>query len=144
MKLSFLSLFLACAVLFAAGSGNVSSWQSFGGFDGEAPVFTVLESDQTHMLINVSLPGFRLSHRPAQGQIWSVLELPGCYPQGDPGLPALPSVTRLFAMPMEAEAIVTVESVTSTVYNDVQVFPRQRDEIDMDHPEFPFAIREDY
>ena len=140
---SFICLLAVTAVL-AAGSGGVSSWQSFGGPEGASPEVTLLESGQSHMVLEVSLPGFWLNERPAEGSIWSVVDLPGCYPQGDVGLPALPSVTEMFALPFGTEAVITVEEITSTVYGDLEVLPRQVPEVDMYVAPGPFAISEDY
>jgi hypothetical protein len=144
MRHVLLIALLASATLFASGMGSVSSWQSFGGFEGEAPAVTVLESDQSHMVLEISIPGFWLYDRPAEGTAWSVVELPGAYPQGEVGLPGLPSVTEMFALPFGTQAVVTVEEVTTSTYSNVSILPRQTPEIDMDHAPYPFAIQEEY
>ncbi|MFO8183739.1 MAG: hypothetical protein R6U39_06145, partial [Candidatus Aegiribacteria sp.] len=103
MRCVFFVLLLASAAVLAAGS--VSSWQSFGGAGGEAPALTLLESDQNHMVLEISLRGFNLDQRPADGDVWNVVSLPECYPQGEVGLPALPSITEMFALPFGTEAV---------------------------------------
>ncbi|OPL18801.1 MAG: hypothetical protein AVO35_12860 [Candidatus Aegiribacteria sp. MLS_C] len=144
MKYVLLTLFLVSSVIVAAGFGSASSWQSFGGAEGEAPEMVLLESDQNHMLLEVSIPGFWLSERAADGSIWDVAALPGCYPQGEVGLPSLPSVSGMFALPFGTEAVITVEEVTSTTYGDIRIMPLQTPEIDMEHDPFPFVISEDF
>ncbi|NOQ21199.1 MAG: T9SS type A sorting domain-containing protein [Candidatus Aegiribacteria sp.] len=139
-----LSAVLIFASAFAAGPVSVGSWQSFGGGEGSVPQVTVLESDIYHMLVEVSIPGFRLYDSPAGGRIWDLAELPGCYSQGDEGLPDLPSVPRLFALPWGMEAVVTVEDVSFTVYENMEILPRQTPEIDMYHPPFPFVMNEEF
>jgi hypothetical protein len=129
---------------FAVSSGSVATWQSFGGPAGESPRLTLLESDSHHMLVEITVPGFSLYDFPAGGSTWDKAELPGYYSQGDAGLPDLPSVTELFALPYGTEAVVTVESVTSTTYSNMDVLPRQTPEIDMDHAPFPFIMNDEF
>ncbi len=140
----FLSALLICASAFAAGAGSVGSWQSFGDINGSVPQVTVLESDTYHMVVRVTIPGFSLYNAPAGGRVWDCAELPECYSQGEEGLPDLPSVPRLFALPFGTEAIVTVEGVISTVYENLEILPRQTPEIDMYHEPFPFVMNEEF
>ena len=139
-----LCMFVIAASAFSAGAGSVSSWQSFGGAEGEAPAVTLLESGQDHMVLEISLRGFNLDRRPGGGNTWNVVSLPECYPQGEVGLPALPSITEMFALPFGTEAVVTVEEVTSTVYSGIQVMPRQTPEVDMAHAPYPFVMDDDF
>ena len=141
---AILILLIASMAAPAAGPSSVSSWQSFGGAEGEAPAVTLLESGQDHMVLEISLRGFNLDQRPADGNIWNVVSLPECYPQGEVGLPALPSITEMFALPFGTEAVVTVEEVTSTVYSGIQVMPRQTPEVDMAHAPYPFVMDDDF
>ena len=143
MKFVF-SIILICASAFAVGPGSTGSWQSFGGTEGSAPQMTVLESDTYHMLVEVTLPGFWLYDRPAEGTAWSCVELPGCFPQGLVGLPDLPSVVELFALPFGTGAVVTVEEVSSTTYQNMEILPRQTPDIDMEHAPFPFVISDEF
>ncbi|MBD3278731.1 MAG: hypothetical protein GF388_10560, partial [Candidatus Aegiribacteria sp.] len=144
MKLTILSTLLSAAVLFAAGMGSVSSWQSFGGFEGEAPEITLLESDHMHMVLEIDMPGFWLFERPENNAVWNAVAVPGCYSQGRVGLPDLPSITELFALPFGTEAVVSVENITTATYENTEIMPRQIPEVDMDHAPYPFAISEDF
>ncbi|MEN8209570.1 MAG: C25 family peptidase propeptide domain-containing protein, partial [Candidatus Fermentibacteria bacterium] len=144
MKRTFLLTLLAVASVFAAGQGSVSAWQSFGGALGESPEVTVLESDQNHMVLEISIPGFWLYDKPAEGTTWNCVELPECFPQGKVGLPDLPSVVELFALPFGTRAVATVEEVTSTTYANMEILPRQTPEIDMAHAPFPFVIENEF
>ncbi len=144
MKKTFLILLLAVASVFAAGQGSVSAWQSFGGSMGESPEVTVLESDQNHMVLEISIPGFWLYEKPAEGRLWDCVELPDCFSQGQVGLPDLPSVVEMFALPFGTNAVVTVEEVISTTYGDMDLLPRQTPEIDMDHTPYPFVISDEF
>ena len=144
MRRTLFILLLAVAAGFASGIENASSWQSFGGYDGSAAQVTVLESDQNHMVLEISIPGFWLYESPAGGRIWNRVEIPESFAQGEIGLPDLPSVTKMFALPFGTEAVVTVEEVSSIVYENMEILPRQTPEIDMDHDPFPFVISEEF
>ena len=137
-------MFLTAAVVFAVGQGSVSSWQSFGGSAGDLPEVTVIESDQNHMVVEITIPGFWLFDKPAEGRIWNYVELPECYSQGSVGLPDLPSITDMFALPYGTGAVVTVEDVNFTVYENMEILPRQTPEIDMPHEPYPFVIDEEF
>ncbi|OPL19650.1 MAG: hypothetical protein AVO35_01375 [Candidatus Aegiribacteria sp. MLS_C] len=142
MRSLFILLFTA-AFLYAAPVG-ISAWQSFGGTEGEAPRVTLLESDISHMVVRVDLPGFYLYRQPAGGYTWDRVELPPYQPQGDVGLPEMPSVTSLFALPGGTEALVTVQEVRTAEYSDMMVMPRQQPEIDMPHAPYPFEMDRDF
>ncbi len=143
MKFLLFAILISASV-YAIGPGSVSSWQSFGGSMGAFPEVTVLESDQNHMVVEISIPGFWLYDKPAEGSTWNVVELPGCYSQGRVGLPDLPSVTEMFALPFGTESVITVEEVNSTVYGNMEILPRQTPEIDMAHAPYPFVISEEF
>ncbi len=145
MKFIFIILFIIVSVVMpTSGIGGFSAWQSFGDVDGATPAVTLLESDLNHMVVEVSIPGFRLTKKPGGGRVWDIVELPGCYAQGPEGLPDLPSVTGIFALPFGTEAVVTIEEITSTSYENIDVLPRQTPEIDMDHDPFPFVKDEEF
>ncbi|MCK4806585.1 MAG: T9SS type A sorting domain-containing protein [Candidatus Aegiribacteria sp.] len=143
MKL-FLSTLTLFASAYAVSPGSISSWQSFEGSGGSVPQVTVLESDTYHMVVKVTIPGFSLYNSPAGGRIWDRAELPGCYSQGDEGLPDLPSVPRLFALPFGTEAVVTVLQINSTVYENMDILPRQTPEIDTYHDPLPFVMNKEF
>ncbi len=135
---------LTAAVALTSGQVNIGSWQSFYGNSGDLPEVSLLESSTTHMIVEISIPGFWLYDYPAGGRSWNCVSLPECYSQGDIGLPDLPSVPRLFALPFGTEAVVTVEDVSSTVYSGIEILPRQTPEIDMAHEPFPFRMNEEF
>ncbi|MCK5064009.1 MAG: hypothetical protein KAQ97_01930, partial [Candidatus Fermentibacteraceae bacterium] len=144
MKNTFPILVLAAAVALTSGQVNIGSWQSFYGNSGDLPEVSLLESSTTHMIVEISIPGFWLYDYPAGGRSWNCVSLPECYSQGDIGLPDLPSVPRLFALPFGTEAVVTVEDVSSTVYRNMEILPRQTPEIDTAHEPFAFRMDEEF
>ncbi len=143
MKIVY-SILAISVSLVAAAPGSVGDWQSFGGSEGDVPQVTVLEADSYHMIVEISVPGFWLCNTPGGGRIWDRADLQDCYPQGEEGLPDLPSVTRLFALPYGTEASVSVEEVIFSAYESIDILPGQSPEIDMDHVPFPFVIDEEF
>ena len=141
---SIIIVLVIAAAAFSSGAGSVSSWQSFGGSAGERATLSVLESDVNHMVVRIDVPGFYLYDQPAGGTTWDRVELPSFYPQGEVGLPELPSVTALFALPWGTEGRVTVEEVQSVDYSGMNILPRQTPEIDMPHAPYPFVIDRDF
>ncbi len=144
MRTLILALFLMSAMTLASGHDGIGSWQSFGESAGAEPQVTVLESDQSHVVLEISIPGFWLFDYPAGGAIWDKVELPGCYSHGDIGLPDLPSVITRFALPFGTSAMLAVENVTTSVYGDLSILPMQTPEIDMAHEPYPFARDDNY
>ena len=144
MRILTLCLLMVSAMALAAGHDAIGSWQSFGGNPGDESVVSVLESDQAHLVLDISVPGFWLYDYPAGGAVWDRVELPGHYSFSGVGLPELPSMTTRFALPFGTDAVVTVENVTSSVYGNLEILPRQTPEIDMAHEPFAFVMDENY
>ncbi|MCD4707333.1 MAG: T9SS type A sorting domain-containing protein [Candidatus Sabulitectum sp.] len=114
------------------------NWQSFGGQPGDVCSVNLLESDASHIVIDVTVPGFWLGNTVAGGTTWDSIELPGFHSQTEVGLPDVPGVPQMFALPFGTEAVVTIEDVKYTTYSDINLVPAQTPEIDMPHNPFPF------
>lgn len=125
-------------------NGNFD-WQSFGGQPGDACSVNLVESDADHIVVDVAVPGFWLGRTVAGGTTWDCIELPGFHSRTKVGLPEVPSVPQMFALPFGTEASVTVQDVNYTSYNGISLLPRQTPEIDMPHNPYPFEkIEEAY
>ncbi|MCK5786053.1 MAG: T9SS type A sorting domain-containing protein [Candidatus Sabulitectum sp.] len=130
-----LALALATAAFAIHGDFD---WQSFGGQPGDVCSVNLLESDADHIVIDVTVPGFWLGGTVAGGGTWDSVELPGFYSQTDVGLPQVPAVAQMFALPFGTEAVVTIEDVEYTTFSGINLVPTQTPEIDMPHNAFPF------
>jgi hypothetical protein len=132
---------LFLAVTLAAGAfafhGNYD-WQSFGGQPGDECSIDLLESNSDHIVVSVSVPGFWLGNSVANGTTWDSIELPGFFSQSDVGLPEVPGVAQMFALPFGTEAVVSVENVEYTTFSGINLVPVQTPEVDMPHNPFPF------
>ena len=140
------SFFIGCLlvpVVFAF-SNEAINWQSLGGIQGSSASVEVIEASMGSMVVNITVPGFYMYDYPAGGFVFDRIELPGFYNQSDVGLPELPSVVSLFALPFGADAQITIEQIEVSEFSGINVLPAQEPEIDMPHTPFPFRMNEDY
>ncbi len=135
----FFAVLLATASFALNGSFD---WQSFGGQPGDQCSVNLIESDASHIIMEVTVPGFWLGKTPAGGTTWDSIELPGFYNSSDIGLPEVPSVPQMFALPFGTEASVSIEDVQYTSFSGIRLLPAQQPEIDMPHNEWPFRQAE--
>jgi len=136
MKHSFLIAMALASASFAL-HGNFD-WQSFGGQPGDVCSVNLLESDAGHIVVDVVVPGFWLGSTVAGGTTWDSIELPEISSQTEIGLPEVPNIPQMFALPFGSEAVVTIEDVQYTSYSGINLVPAQTPEIDMPHNPYPF------
>lgn len=141
MRSLCVALVLLTASTLAAGLESYS-WQSLGGAEGSCPSVTLVESDLGHIVVDVEIPGFWMTTWPGGGQNWERIFLPGYYSQSEVGFPEVPSVPVLFALPIGTQAVVTVEDVRYSTFDDIRLLPRQPAEIDMPHAAWPFEMND--
>ena len=141
MRVSALVLALVAVSAFAFGT-SVNNWQSLGGQPDAEPQVTVIESDNSHLVVDISIPGFWLSSYPAGGHIWDRIQLPSHSSQGEIGYAELPSVANLFALPYGTDAVLTIENIEYSEFGNLSIVPNQTPEIDMPHSPYPFSISE--
>jgi len=138
MRITFL-----LAMVFAAASFALQGdfdWQSLGGQPGEERSVNLVESDASHVIVEITVPGFWLGKTVAGGTTWDSINLPGVYSQTEIGLPEVPNVGQMFAVPFGTSAVVTIENVEYTTFSGINLVPVQTPEIDMPHN--PFAFRQ--
>ena len=138
MKVTFV-LALALASASLALQGNFD-WQSLGGQPGDECSVDLIESDASHMVLDITVPGFWLGRTMAGATSWDSIELPGISSQTNVGLPEVPNIPQMFALPFGTEAVVTIEDVEFTTYSGINLVPAQTPEIDMPHNPYPFRL----
>ncbi len=129
------------AMVFAAASFALQGdfdWQSLGGQPGSECSVDLIESDADHMVLNITVPGFWLGRTVTGGNTWDTIVLPEYSSQTEIGLPEVPSIVKMFALPFGTDAVITVEDVEYTTYSGINLVPAQTPEIDMPHNPFPF------
>ena len=117
-------------------------WQSLGGQPGEDLSITLIESDASHMVLDITVPGFWLGRTVAGGTPWDSIELPGISSQAGVGLPEVPNIAQMFALPFGSDAVVTIDDVEFTTYTGINLLPVQTPEVDMPHNPYPFRVDE--
>jgi hypothetical protein len=133
---------MAFVTVSAFAFADATDWQSLGGQSGAEPQVALLESDNSHLVAEVSVPGFWFGSFPANGRVWDTVTLPGHYPIDGFGEPELPMIANLFALPYGTEAVVTIEDVQYVTYGNLSILPRQTAEIDMAHDPYPFIQKQ--
>lgn len=136
MKNAFLLLIALVTASFAL-NGNFD-WQSFGGQPGDPCQVDLVESDAGHMVVDITVPGFWLGRTVAGGTTWDTIVLPEYSTQTDVGMPEVPTVPQMFALPFGSEPVVTIEDIGYTTYSGINLVPVQTPEIDMPHNPYPF------
>lgn len=134
---------LMVALLLAAASFALQGdfdWQSLSGQPGDECSVNLVESNTSHVLVEITVPGFWLGKTVAGGTTWDSIDLPGIHTQTEIGLPEVPNIGQMFALPFGTEAVVTIENVEYTTYTGINLVPVQTPEIDMPHN--PFAFRQ--
>ncbi len=140
MRYSLLLVAVLAAASFAV-HGDFD-WQSLGGQPGEELSITLIESDASHMVLDITVPGFWLGRTVAGGTAWDSIELPGVHTQTEIGLPEVPNIGQMFALPFGSDAVVTIGNVEYTTYTGINLVPVQTPEIDMPHNPYPFTQNE--
>ncbi len=64
--------------------------------------------------------------------------LPEYSTQTEVGMPEVPTVPQMFALPFGSQPVVTIEDVGYTTYSGINLVPVQTPEIDMPHNPYPF------
>jgi len=136
MKNVFILAGLLATAAFAL-HGNFD-WQSFGGQPGDLCTINLVESDASHVVVSIAVPGFWLGKTVAGGTTWDCIELPDHSSQTDIGLPQVPAVPQMFALPFGTEAVVSIQDVQYTSFSGINLVPAQTPEIDMPHNPYPF------
>lgn len=136
MKKAFLLMIALVTASFAL-NGNFD-WQSFGGQPGDPCEVDLVEADAGHIVVDITVPGFWLGRTVAGGSTWDTIVLPEYSTQTEVGMPEVPTVPQMFALPFGSEPVVTIEDVGYTTYSGINLVPVQTPEIDMPHNPYPF------
>jgi hypothetical protein len=119
---------------------------------GMEPSADIAESDNEHLMGTVSFGQPRMSTVKAEGKQFTQLNTPGIDPIGEPGLPGIPVLRRLIAVPWGAEVSVNVTASVREIIQNVNLYPFQdqaRDQLvdQLPPPEYfadpPFTMNEE-
>jgi len=122
------SLRTVLIVLFLSSAVFASDWVSLapGSQEGATPVIKVLSCDVHQTQVQITLPGFFVSRTP-DGDLISV---PGCGSKGDVGLPAIPAVCYLLALPEGGAVEIEVDELSVMLLDGYDILMQKEPETD--------------
>jgi Propeptide_C25/Peptidase family C25 len=97
----------------------------------------VLESDERHLRLRVSLPLPTFTAHQVGGSEYQQMLMEGAGETGDEGKPGLPILGQFFGVPEGADVTVTVNDTTGYDLGGVNLFPHQPDPVDQGAPGQP-------
>ncbi|MEA2291996.1 MAG: hypothetical protein QOF17_1016 [Solirubrobacteraceae bacterium] len=96
----------------------------------KAPTAKVLESTTKRLRLRVTMPDLRFGSRTGGGRAWTQIVMPNTDSPQKPGQPAIPIVSRTFAVPEGATVLVNTKAKETLTLNGVDLFPAQPDVVD--------------
>jgi len=128
---------LCAAFVLVSSLGAAQRWVALTDSNpGEAPELSVLSSDDTRTVIEVSLPGFWVQDIQAEGQTFQQLTVPGYATTLEIGKPAVPVIRTLVAIPGNARVEVSYRAGETVVLEGYRVYPFQEPETDGQSSQF--------
>ena len=94
----------------------------------------VLESDEHHLRLRLSLPAPTFSAHEAGGSEYQQMFMDGTGETGDEGKPGLPLLSKFFAVPEGADVSVDVNAAKGFDLDGVNLYPHQPDPVDAAAP----------
>jgi len=110
---------------------------SKNGEEGAPPEISIIESNENHTLVHVSIPGMWVDTvMGPDGFIYQKLEVPDYATTNDVGLPELPAIRGLLGIPDNAEVSMVPEVLATQILDNYYVWPHQRPICDGEIPVF--------
>ncbi len=121
-----------------------ATWVMFapGVAEGEPPSINVIESDADHTVVEITVPGMWVDDIDVDGDVYQLIEIPGYLNTGNVGLPSVPFISELVAIPGMKDFNLNITDTTTTSFEGYTVFPTQKP-TDTD-VEWEFYIDEDF
>lgn len=123
---------------------NCPQWQVLHENQGLEPIVNVLESSPEHFTLEITVPGFYMMDYPEGITTFQRLEVPEYFTNAAVGMPELPSIPVMCAIPENAEIQITVTETSSTIFHGITVYPTQEPEVDNDSNSSEFAINSEF
>ena len=129
MKKTFLAI--SILILFTFSATAQQNWVSFYGSDVKRPEITVEESDNSKLILEISIPGMYVTDILEGGQTWQKLELIEFQTTHDVGMPELPMINEIIGIPGNKKIKYRILESSSITLNNYNVFPSQMLEKDV-------------
>jgi len=126
------TLLVSICVLLLAGSAGATEQLQKLSLDPSAEidhkVLSVVQDDGQRLTLEFSLPFLNLENIDVEGEAFQAFTIPGGDVRGELGQAALPTLSRLIAVPDNAAVSIEVHGTQKQVFSDLRVFPMQPDE----------------
>jgi len=109
---------------------SAKEWMSFDSSFEREPQVNVVESDDSRVILDISIPGMYLQNVTENGQTYQRIEMIEGRTTHDVGLPELPMITRIIGIPDNQNVRVKVLNTSTIVLSDYNIYPLQTPEID--------------
>jgi len=107
------------------------------GEEGAPPEISIIESNENHTLVNVSIPGMWVDTvMGPDGFVYQKLEVPDYATTNDIGFPELPAIRGLLGIPDNAQVSMIPEVYATQILENYYVWPHQRPISDGEIPVF--------
>ena len=137
-KNSFWFVVMVITALFALNS-QAADWVSFDGSIEHEYLVKVLSSDQNLTVLQFEFPGMFVDQTRIDGELFHQLKFYSFATTQDIGLPALPIVVEMLAIPGTKKVKASAVNISSTVLEGYHVMPYQTPTTD-DNPSAVFDI----
>jgi len=107
------------------------------GEDGAPPEITIIQSNDAHTLVHVTIPGMWVDTiMGPDGFVYQKLEVPDYATTNDIGFPELPAIRGLLGIPDNAQVSMIPQIFATQILNNYYVWPHQRPICDGEIPVF--------
>ena len=111
-------------LLFISLSAS-EQWVGFTSSSVQLPEVTVIESEQSKLVLEITVPGMVVTKVEENGEIYHKLQLNYNQNTHDVGKPELPMINEIIGIPDNQKVKVRILEETSTTLSGYNVFPLQ-------------------
>ncbi len=107
---------------------QAATWVAFppGGEEGAPPTVNVLSSDADHTVVEVTIPGMWVEDIEIEADVYQYIEIPGYVNTENVGLPALPFISEMIAIPGTKDVGLNILDTDSYTLEGYHIFPTQK------------------
>ena len=114
--------------------------------DGALPEFTVVEENETSLTMEIRIPALRNERYSIDGEEYQLVSLPGGEIRGNEGMPGLPTISKLVAIPRNTAVSFHIEDVDQKEFTGYRLLPVPPDDgspFSVDHADYETFERQE-
>ncbi|MCK4653727.1 MAG: hypothetical protein KAU01_04720, partial [Candidatus Cloacimonetes bacterium] len=111
-------------ILFTTAFAS-EKWVGFTSNSAEVPQVTVIESDHSKLILDITIPGMKVYTIEEKGEIFQRLELVKNHTTYDVGKPELPMINKIIGIPDNQRVRVKILEETTTILDNYNIYPFQ-------------------